>query len=55
VVGPWALDDAARTAAVALTALDADAHAASKRRAREGTLRAIQAAIADDAAELASA
>jgi enoyl-CoA hydratase len=55
VVGPSALDEAARTAAVALMALDAEAHASSKRRAREGTLRAIQAAIADDAAELASA
>src|SRR3712207_4645164 len=52
VVEPAALREEARTAAVALTALDRTAHEASKRRAREGTLRAIQAAIADDAAEL---
>ena len=53
VVDPAALNDEARAAAVALTALDGTAHEASKRRAREGTLHAIQAAIADDAAELA--
>jgi enoyl-CoA hydratase len=55
VVEPAALDGAAREAAVALTQLDARAHESSKRRAREETLRAIQAAIADDAAELAPA
>ncbi|HZB71759.1 MAG TPA: crotonase/enoyl-CoA hydratase family protein [Acidimicrobiales bacterium] len=53
VVDPSALDDAARSAATALTALDLDAHRASKLRAREGTLQAVHDAIAVDAAELA--
>jgi enoyl-CoA hydratase len=55
VVEPAALAGAAREAAAALTGLDAAAHRASKLRAREGTLTAIRAAIADDAAELAPA
>jgi enoyl-CoA hydratase len=55
VVEPAVLDEEARTMAAALAQLDARAHEASKRRAREGTLRAIRSAIADDAAELAPA
>ena len=55
VVDPAALADEARRAATAVAALDAEAHRRSKLRAREGTLRAIRAAIADDAAELAPA
>jgi enoyl-CoA hydratase len=55
VVEPAALDEEARTTAAALAQLDGKAHRASKRRAREETLRAISAAIADDAAELAPA
>jgi enoyl-CoA hydratase len=45
VVAPPELSAAARQAAVELTALDPDAHAATKRRARAGALRAIRAAI----------
>jgi enoyl-CoA hydratase len=55
VVEPTALAGAAREAAAALTGLDPAAHRASKLRAREATLAAIRAAIADDAAELAPA
>jgi enoyl-CoA hydratase len=53
VVDPSALDETVRSTATALTALDLDAHRASKLRAREGTLEAIRDAIATDAAELA--
>jgi enoyl-CoA hydratase len=55
VVEPAVLDEAARSAAAALAALDPAAHRASKLRAREATLAAIREAIADDAAELAPA
>ncbi len=53
VVDPSDLGGVASTTAAALAGLDLDAHRASKLRAREGTLRAINEAIATDAAELA--
>jgi len=50
VVEPPELQDAARAAATQLAALDPDAHAATKLRARARTLEALRAAIeADDA------
>jgi enoyl-CoA hydratase len=51
---PEGLDSDVRRTAAALTALDLGAHRASKLRAREDSLQAIRAAIAVDAAELAS-
>ena len=51
VVGASELERVARSTAVALSTLDMEAHAASKLRAREHTLRALRTAIeADDAA-----
>ncbi|HBZ71296.1 MAG TPA: crotonase/enoyl-CoA hydratase family protein [Deltaproteobacteria bacterium] len=51
VVGVSELQRVARSTAVALSTLDMEAHAASKLRAREHTLRALRTAIeADDAA-----
>jgi enoyl-CoA hydratase len=51
VVPATELADAARTVAGLLAKLDMNAHAATKLRARDGTLKAIRAAIeADDAA-----
>ena len=48
VVEAPALHEAARTTALALAALNMEAHAASKLRAREQTLRAIRAGIDAD-------
>lgn len=50
VVEPAGLHDTARTVAEALAGLDLDAHAATKRRAREPALRAIREGIAADGA-----
>ena len=52
VVEPAALLDTARTTAAAAAALDLDAHAATKRRARADTLRALRAAIETDFSDL---
>jgi enoyl-CoA hydratase len=50
VVPAAELAEAARALALRLTALDLDVHAASKRRARDASLRAIRDAIEADAA-----
>lgn len=51
VVDPANLDDAAHATAAALSKLDLEAHAATKRRLRKQTLEALRAAIkTDDAA-----
>ena len=52
VVEPAALLDTARTTAAAAAALDLDAHAATKRRARADTLRALRAAVETDFSDL---
>ena len=52
VVEPAALLDTARTTAAAAAALDLDAHAATKRRARADTLRALRTAIETDFSDL---
>ena len=52
VVEPAALLDTARTTGAAAAALDLDAHAATKRRARADTLRALRAAIETDFSDL---
>lgn len=51
VVEPEALADEARAAAVALAALDRDAHAATKAKARRPTFQALRAAIDADHAD----
>jgi enoyl-CoA hydratase len=55
VVEASAVHDVARDMAVALSKLDLDAHAASKLRARDQTLKAIRAGIEADDAEIATA
>jgi enoyl-CoA hydratase len=52
VVDASEVHDSARRAAVALSALDMDAHAETKLRVRENTLRAIHAAIDGDVEDL---
>jgi enoyl-CoA hydratase len=52
VVPAAELADAARATATALTALNMHAHAATKLRTREATLRALRAALESDASEL---
>jgi enoyl-CoA hydratase len=53
VVGPADLAEVAQACAARLATLDADAHAATKLRAREHTLTALRTAIGADNAELA--
>jgi enoyl-CoA hydratase len=55
VVEASAVHDVTRDMAVALSKLDLDAHAASKLRARDQTLKAIRAGIEADDAEIATA